>query len=109
MPLAAAVCHTGPARRGTTVPARACSVDQVRRLNLFQKWSLPCQRCARPPGQRPREKIARSGSNGSFFECFYCQMGMLGSYPKPGLLGVYEAQFTPRGLPFRVIHCHLRL
>jgi hypothetical protein len=36
-------------------------------------------------------------------------MGMLGNYPKPGLLAVYEAKFSPRGLPFRVIHCHFEV
>jgi hypothetical protein len=58
------------------------------------------------PGQRPREKLARSGRNGNFLEWSDCQMGRRGSDPKPGLFAVYDARSTPRGLPFRVIHCH---
>jgi hypothetical protein len=108
MPSAAGFCHSGPERLGTTVPARACSVDSVRRLNLLQKQSLPCYLRGRRPGQRSREIIARGGSNGNFFECFYCQMAMPAGYPKPGLLAVYDTVSTPRGLPFRLIRCHSR-
>jgi hypothetical protein len=36
-------------------------------------------------------------------------MAMLGSYSKHGLLAVYDAHSTPRGLPFRVIRCHLKI
>jgi len=36
-------------------------------------------------------------------------MAMLASYLKPGLLAVYDAHSTLRGLPFRLIHCHSSL
>src|SRR5262249_22762901 len=94
-------CHIASERLGATAHVRARSVDCTRRLNLLQKWSLLRQSCARRAGRRPREKTARSGSNGSFFGCFYCQLAMLGSYPKPGPLVVYDARSSPRGLPFR--------
>ena len=102
-------CHFGLESLGTTVQARAWYIDQVRRLNLLPKWSLPCQGCARRPGQRPRENIARNGRNGNFFAWYSCQLGMVGIHPKPCALAIYNTRSTPRGLPFRVIHCHLRL
>ena len=61
------------------------------------------------PQVNDRRKTARSGSNASFFECFYCQLEMLGNRPKHCLIGVCEADLTQRGLPFRVIHCHFKI
>lgn len=102
MPFAAGFCHMGPERPGTAVRRVADSVNSALDLTCFRDGAY---RIRSVPGT-PVEKIAESGSNGNFLECFCCQMAMPASYPKPGLLAVYDVHSTPRGLPFPVIRCH---
>ena len=74
---------------GPAVPARASAVSRVITAILFIV-GLTVPKGVPAPRQRPREKIARSGSNGTF-QSYQWDARKL---PKAGFLG-FTAQFTP--------------